>query len=434
MITEELIRRLLTQGESDILEFKEKQGAFTGSEEQRAEFTKDMLALANTRRDRDAFLIFGVRFKVGETPEVVGQEQHPDPGDVQQFLDSRTNRPIRFEHNVVLIDGKKVGVYRLPKEQDRPLYLTRGFDKGIVRASLVFCRRAGTTSVMTPDEIMRLAPIERRAGKWEGEYGDQLRAMVDRWFKIFRAHGVQQTWIPDLLPAFQIPLDMLTDWRDTARLLQDQQLRNATCELFNIRPEWLEEGGEIIFNVMYLSSHHIGCFLKRLADCKRQALLPQVVAFKSSRRKLGAFGQHGALLIRREIAIFGETIIYHNIPVFSVESWSDPTHRYIAKCLLMAADKLGFELWGGILPKAQLRSLRGGEVFPEELKPWGFGWHPVDYVYQDNGFPTKDRSELQEIMADAEKNGFMAEIRKLLEEFPRRPERPKAPFQRQEPS
>jgi hypothetical protein len=415
MVESEVIADLLNQPESDRLDFKEKHRPFGGAEEEQAGFLKDIIAFANTRRQGDAFLLVGVRYKHGEPAVVVGQDDHPDQASIQQFLDGKTNRPIRFDHSVVRLGERKIGVYRITKEQERPIFLKKDFAKGLARANACYVRRGSSTDIMTPDEILQLAPLTRLGGEWNESQGRQIKGMVDRWLKIFDAHDVQQHWIPQLLPQFSIPLDMLTDWRDTARLVQNRELRIATCELFNVTIDWLEAGGECIYRPAQFYSRHPESILKILRDCLEKGEERELLVFKSGQADLGPpYRQRGAVVLRTEMAMIAEVSIYRYIPVSTLDYWANDRDRHLTRLALWAADGLGFNVTGGILAAEELDRLRWGNAFPgESLRRQRGIWKPWQYAQLHGGPANKDAWEFAALLDAAERTGFAGAVRAM---------------------
>lgn len=118
------IEQLLDEAESTTLDFKRDQYPFTTvADPLKAELLKDILAFANTTRRTDAYILVGVEENPGGRAIVHGVRDHPDDAQLQQFVNAKTNRPIDFSYTVVTIDNKKVGVFCIPMQQQRPFFL-----------------------------------------------------------------------------------------------------------------------------------------------------------------------------------------------------------------------------------------------------------------------------------------------------------------------
>lgn len=151
-----LMERLLNEEESSELDFKRDQYPFDGAtvtDEQRSELLKDILAFANAWRRVDAYILIGVADVRGGRSTVVGVTTHLNDHVLQQFVNSRTNRPISFSYEAFPFEGVQLGVIRV-EAQDRPVYLNKNF--GRLRANTVYIRRGSSTAEATPDEIAKM--------------------------------------------------------------------------------------------------------------------------------------------------------------------------------------------------------------------------------------------------------------------------------------
>ena len=151
-IKPELIDRLLDSGEGVTLDFKRAQYLFEGRES-KSELLKDVLAFANTPRQDDAYILIGVEEKRGTRSEVVGVEKHLDDANLQQFVNSKTQRPVRFSYREATHDGRSIGVLLIPMQMG-PLYATA--DYGKVKKHAVYVRHGSSTAIANPDEIRHM--------------------------------------------------------------------------------------------------------------------------------------------------------------------------------------------------------------------------------------------------------------------------------------
>ncbi len=147
---------LLHEEEGDTLDFKERQYRFANAnEEEKSELLKDILGFANAWRRTDAYILIGVRDMRGGRAEVVGipESEHLDDHSLQQFVNSRTNRPIRFHYAAFGVDGKQVGIIRV-EQQIRPFFLKKSYGK--LHKGAVYVRRGSCTDITRaadPDEV-----------------------------------------------------------------------------------------------------------------------------------------------------------------------------------------------------------------------------------------------------------------------------------------
>lgn len=153
-LSSQFIEDLLYQSESTALDFKLKQYPFNGAtEEEKSELLKDILAFANSWRQGDAFILIGVQAVTGGRHVPVGTEEHFDDAQLQQFVNSKTNRKVILSYEVILVEGKKIGVIRIPK-QERPVYATKRFGK--VEKEVVYYRLGSSTAIAKPEDIARM--------------------------------------------------------------------------------------------------------------------------------------------------------------------------------------------------------------------------------------------------------------------------------------
>jgi hypothetical protein len=149
-----LISALLFEAEGAELDFKREQYSFEGADDRvKSELLKDILAFANAWRRTDAYILIGVQEVKEAESVVVGISEHIDDAKLQQFVNSKTNRPVEFSYTPTSFRGKQIGVIHIPV-QDRPTFLTK--DYGSLRRNTVYLRRGSSTDEARPDEIARM--------------------------------------------------------------------------------------------------------------------------------------------------------------------------------------------------------------------------------------------------------------------------------------
>ena len=147
----ELIETLLHEDEGTALDFKRDQYRFDGAgKEEKSELLKDILAFANSWRRNAAYILIGINDNPGGRGQVVGILDDLDDAKLQQFVNSKTNRPVTFTYRTYPLEGKKIGVIELPV-QERPFYLKSDFGK--LEKEKVYIRRGSSTAIADPDEI-----------------------------------------------------------------------------------------------------------------------------------------------------------------------------------------------------------------------------------------------------------------------------------------
>jgi len=148
------IEALLSQPESTTLDFKDADYLAAGAKpEPKSRIVKHILAFANTYRREDAYILIGVKEQPGSRAIVAGLVQHLDGASLQELVNKKTNRPVEFEYDTVTIDGKYVGVVRIPP-QPRPTYVVNNY--GMLKAGEVRFRQGSSTFVASPEQIYKM--------------------------------------------------------------------------------------------------------------------------------------------------------------------------------------------------------------------------------------------------------------------------------------
>lgn len=149
-----LLEQLLYQEESDSLDFKRDQYPFEGgTNEEKGELLKDILAFANSWRREDGYILIGVEEIKGGKSVSAGVSKHLDDAKLQQFINSKTQRPVIFSYIPFVCDSKEIGIIRIPV-QERPIYSIK--DYGRVKKDIVYVRRSSSTDTASPEEIIRM--------------------------------------------------------------------------------------------------------------------------------------------------------------------------------------------------------------------------------------------------------------------------------------
>ena len=158
MKTSDLIETLIFEEEGSALDFKREQYRFSkASDDEKSELLKDIIAFANAWRRSDAYILIGVKEVKGARCEISGINEDLDDAQIQQFVQSKVNKPIRFSYLTAEIDGKKVALITIPV-QLRPVFLRK--DYGKLKANTVYVRRGSSTSIALPDEISSMGSAD----------------------------------------------------------------------------------------------------------------------------------------------------------------------------------------------------------------------------------------------------------------------------------
>lgn len=157
-----LMEHLLHEEEGVELDFKREQYRFEKADnEAKSELLKDIIAFANAWRRSTAYILLGVEEIKGSRSKVVGIAKNLDDASLQQFMKSKTQRPVEFSYQTFQFEGVDVGVIEIPV-QERPIYLTRDFGK--LKKDTVYLRRGSSTDIATPDEIARMGSADVAEG------------------------------------------------------------------------------------------------------------------------------------------------------------------------------------------------------------------------------------------------------------------------------
>lgn len=153
-LSKQILELLLYENESSTLDFKRDQYPFEGAtNDDKSELLKDILSFSNAWRRSDAYILIGVEEVQGKRPNVVGITKHLDDAKLQQFVNSKTQRPVHFSYQQARLDNQDIGVIHIPP-QERPIYITKNF--GNTKKETVYIRRNSSTAIASPDEIVRM--------------------------------------------------------------------------------------------------------------------------------------------------------------------------------------------------------------------------------------------------------------------------------------
>jgi schlafen family protein len=150
------IATLLRRSESDSLDFKQENYLFPGgTDDEKGELLKDILALANAWKESDGHIVIGAAETHGRATSVLGIEPTLKDNEVQQLVNSKTNRPVSFAVEHVPFEGKILTVIQIKQGQSRPIFLRKNY--GRLKANTVYIRRGSCTEEASPDEIGEMA-------------------------------------------------------------------------------------------------------------------------------------------------------------------------------------------------------------------------------------------------------------------------------------
>lgn len=184
-LNEGALRRLLSGGESDYLDFKQQWHT------NNAELIHDILCLANSLSDKkDRFLIFGITDK---TREIVGVDANrKKEEDILQLLQQRMSTIPPLSVKTVSLEDKLVDILQIsPEYRELPYVLTQEYKDGhkFVRKHAVYGRTGATNTPMTACvSVNDLAELFRR------REGRHLKSIEQFWHHI---KNIKNWDIPD---------------------------------------------------------------------------------------------------------------------------------------------------------------------------------------------------------------------------------------------
>ncbi len=144
------IEELLSRQEGANIDFKRDQYPLD-SKSAKVDFVKDIICLANTRRDGPAHIVIGVEKLPDGTSHVVGVDDHPDDADLQSTVESRVHPLPPFSYEPHTYEGKSIGVVTIPTAGVGPATPTSDYgDK--LRKWTIYYRSSSKNSIAPPDQ------------------------------------------------------------------------------------------------------------------------------------------------------------------------------------------------------------------------------------------------------------------------------------------
>ena len=101
MLTEEQFLALLQRVEDETLDFK-REGYNLSREDQKYSLIKDVICMANTPRNENAYLVLGVMKHPDGKTELVGLDSYADEANLQSQFSERVYPVPRFSYELVV--------------------------------------------------------------------------------------------------------------------------------------------------------------------------------------------------------------------------------------------------------------------------------------------------------------------------------------------
>jgi hypothetical protein len=171
---DEEIHLLCLKGEEgQNLEFKRGQYPLN-SDTEKSEILKDIIGFANSRCNKDSYILIGVKERQGEDNNIIGIEinDHLQDHNLQQIINSKLNRPINFSYRATTYKGKQIGILSIDRKQDFPIFLKKDFGK--LQKYYCYIRRGTSTDItnpLSPDDIVLSNQAELKFGFYNEDSG-----------------------------------------------------------------------------------------------------------------------------------------------------------------------------------------------------------------------------------------------------------------------
>jgi hypothetical protein len=159
-LSDEQVRTLLNSTETNRVDYKRKMGFKNGTDQQKANLLKDVLAMSNATHGDDGYLVFGVEHSLTGN-EIIGVEESDsvDNSRLTNYINSKTNKDIEFYYYEYVIQDKKIGILTI-KPDGYVRYVTETICG--TRDNAVYYRNNDTNAIMSPSEIADRAIMKIR--------------------------------------------------------------------------------------------------------------------------------------------------------------------------------------------------------------------------------------------------------------------------------
>jgi len=193
-----VIDGLLFRNEGDTLDFKRDQYKFVGEKNDhiKSELLKDILAMANSWGTGVRYIFIGIKENIPPPHDLHGllASAHIDDATIQQFVNQKTNKPIRFRYEALEHEGENVALIRIEDQtSERPFYLKK--DYGPLKEEAIYIRRGSSTDIAKPEEVAKMGrdssgPVIRKPDL-------MLRWSEQVTLKRFNGHAIINTLIDE---------------------------------------------------------------------------------------------------------------------------------------------------------------------------------------------------------------------------------------------
>lgn len=245
-----LLNRLRYKSEGTDIDFKSSQYRFTkGTENEKSELLKDILAIANSWRDGMGYILLGFKDQRPNPAEVVGIHESIDDSRIQQFVNGKVTPKLTFSYEEYLYEDKTIGIISIP-QQKRPFYLKNAYGK--LKSNIVYVRRGSSTDEADPFEIIEMGKEDNERAEMKidlslqsPEY-DTLPLIFTHNYLNFTEEFPDFKSTPKLGPFQLFNSDNRNYWRDYAEYMRINEalimlrivlLNNSGVQLSNAKVE-----------------------------------------------------------------------------------------------------------------------------------------------------------------------------------------------------
>ncbi|WP_405087161.1 RNA-binding domain-containing protein [Microbispora sp. NBC_01389] len=151
----EKLSMLLRRPEGETLDFK-LEAYDIATDYGKAALVKDVVSMANTPREGDACIVFGVKELGNGKVQPVGMSRVPDDATLQEIVASAVNPAPRFHFEPVVHEGKVFGILTIIDGRHGPFITNKEFGKEALRKGVVYYRRGSRNTEADADALRRI--------------------------------------------------------------------------------------------------------------------------------------------------------------------------------------------------------------------------------------------------------------------------------------
>ena len=151
-MNDQLFEIVLSRPESSTLDFKATGYNFSEAHQQ-VSFAKDVLCMANTPRDDNAYIILGVKRLDDGTNELWGISSHADDAMMQSHVADRITPCPSFSYEAYTYGGRSFGIIQIPPVRNGPYMVAKPSNEKLQIQKLYFRRNSKNDIASTSSEV-----------------------------------------------------------------------------------------------------------------------------------------------------------------------------------------------------------------------------------------------------------------------------------------